>query len=230
LNNADLCFSWFSKDDINKGMGECESIYQMMLFMRRHYRIDSSRIFITGLSAGAAMSVVLMATHPESFKCGAVFAGGAYKMATNVFEAVKGMNGNLYIPKATLVRNVLEQNPDYKGSYPELIVYQGLSDPVVNYRNASFLVNQWTGLQGCDTIPDRIDSAFMNIAAITRKEYLNATGGRVVILYEIKDLGHRLLIKPGDKSDEGGQTGLFGVNRNFHSTFQTAKDFNIIRE
>lgn len=230
LNNPDLCFNWFYPDDINRGMGECESIYQMISFIRRHYRVDSSRIFITGLSAGAAMSVVMMATHPEAFKCGAIFAGGAYKMATNPIAVLKGMNGNLYIPKETLVRNVLEQNPDYKGHYPGMIVYQGSSDPVVNCRNSIFLVNQWTGINKADSIPDRIDSAYMNVGDITRKQYLNSAGEQIVLLYEIKDLGHRLLIKPGDHSDEGGQTGLFGVNRNFHSTFQTAKDFHILRE
>ena len=149
-------------------------------------------------------------------------------MATGPFAALTGMKGDTYLPREKLVKNVLEQNPDYPGKYPEMIVYQGLNDPIVNYRNSIFLINQWTGINKCDTIPDKIDSVFMNVADITRKEYLNSEGEKVVVFYEINNLGHRLLVKPGDQPDEGGQTGMFGVNKHFHSTFQTAKDFNII--
>ena len=69
----------------------------------------------------------------------------------------------------------------------------------------------------------------MGIEDISRTEYKDSLGRTTVILYEINNLGHRLLIKPGDKEDEGGQTGLFGVDRGYHSTYQTAKEFGIIK-
>lgn len=230
LNNPNLCFNWFNNGDINKGQGESESIYQMIYFIRKHYLIDSTRIFITGLSAGAAMSVVMMAIHPESFKCGAIFAGGAYKMATNPISAISSMAGKKYVLKETLIKNVAEQNPAYKGKYPTLIVYQGLNDPIVNHKNSTFLINQWTGINNCDTIPDKIENNFLNIADIKRMEYNDTSGRTVLLFYEINNLGHRLMVKPGNSYNEGGQTGIFGVNKNFHSTFQTASEFGIIKK
>ncbi len=230
VNNPDLCFNWFNNSDINKGQGEDESIYQMICFMRTHFQIDSSRIFITGLSAGAAMGVVMMATHPESFKCGAVFAGGAYKMATNQIAALKSMAGKKYLSKADLIKNVVEQNLDYKGKYPMLIIYQGLNDPIVNHKNSTFLINQWTGINNCDTIPDKIENSYMNIQDIKRSEYTDSIGRTVIIFYEINNLGHRLMVKPGNHDNEGGETGIFGVNKNFHSTYQTAIEFGIIKK
>lgn len=230
VNNPNLCFNWFNNADINKGQGEAESIHQMIFFMRTHYLIDSNKIFITGLSAGAAMSVVMMAVHPQSFKCGAIFAGGAYKIATNPIASLKALAGKKYIPKEELIKNIVEQNPTYKGTYPALIIYQGLNDPVVNHKNSTLLINQWAGINNCDTIADKTDNSYMNIADITRMEYNDTLGRTVIIAYEINNLGHRLMVKPGNNYNEGGQTGIFGINKNFHSTFQTASEFGIIKK
>jgi feruloyl esterase len=229
LNNPNLCFNWFYNHDIEKNQGEGESIFQMISYAKKHYSVDSNRIYITGLSAGAAMSVVLTATHPELFKAGAIFAGGAYKMATNPMDGIKAMLGKKYIPKEKLVEEVKKQNPKFKGQYPALIVYQGLNDPIVNYKSASLLINQWTGINKSDTIPDKTERSFMGIKDITRTEYSDTMGRTTVIFYEVNDLGHRLMIKPGKKENEGGQTGMFGVNKGFHSTYQTAKEFGILK-
>jgi feruloyl esterase len=198
--------------------------------MQQHYAVDSNRIFVTGLSAGAAMAVVMLATHPESFKGGAIFAGGAYKLATNAFASAGVMAGTKKLSKEELVKNVVEQNPTYKGPYPNLIVYQGLNDFVVNHKNAALLIEQWTGITRIDNIPDKTEKSFMNVADIKRMEYVDSLGIAVITFYEIDNLGHRILVKPGNKNDEGGETGTYGADRNFHSTFQTAKDFGIIKQ
>jgi len=94
INNISNCFNWFQLKDIEKDKGEGESIYQMIQIAIKNYNIDINNIHITGLSAGGAMSLVLAATHPETFKSTAVFAGGAYKITTNPIEALQIMNGN----------------------------------------------------------------------------------------------------------------------------------------
>jgi feruloyl esterase len=228
-NNPNSCFNWFRGNDINKGKGEGESIFQMITYMAEKYPIDKNKIFITGLSAGAAMSVAIMATHPETFSAGAFFAGGAYKLATNQVASFNVMIGNKDITCYELAKRVVMQNVDYKGKYPKTIIYQGLSDPIVNHKNARLIINQWTTVNKADTFPDKIDTCFKNIPEITRFCYLDNKNDTCVIYYEIKNLGHRLLIKPGEKNEEGGKTGLFGVNRGFHSTYQTALDFGIIK-
>lgn len=229
-NNADLCFNWFKRGDIEKGKGECESIYQMISFAKQHYNIDSNRVFVTGFSAGAAMSVVMLATHPESFRSGAVFAGGAYKIANNAIEGLKAMLGKRDISKEILIKNVREQNPQYKSRYPQMIVYQGLDDLVVNQKNANTLINQWTGIHNADTIADKIEPSFSGVEDITRIEYNDSLGEKVLIYYKVNNLGHRLMIKPGEKDNECGRTGTFAVDRGFNSTYQTVKDFGILHK
>lgn len=230
INNVSTCFNWFRNSDINKGEGECESIYQMLLYMRKHYSIDSSRVFVTGLSAGAAMAVVMMATHPESIKGGAIFAGGAYKLATNAFASASAMLGTNKASRDELIKNITDQNPSFKDQYPLMIIYQGLNDLVVNHKNAGLLITQWTGINHCDTIPDKKEHPFKNVADIKRMEYQDSSGRTVLIFYEVDNLGHRILVKPGNNKDKGGETGMYGAAKNFHSTYQTAKDFGIIKE
>ena len=111
-----------------------------------------------------------------------------------------------------------------------MIIYQGLNDLVVNHKNAGLLVDQWTGINHCNNIPDKTDHPFMGIADIKRMEYADSTGKTVVIFYEVDNLGHRVLVKPGNHKDEGGEIGTYGAGRGFHSTYQTAKDFGIIKE
>jgi poly(3-hydroxybutyrate) depolymerase len=197
--------------------------------MKLHYLIDTTKIFVTGLSAGAAMAVVMLATHPTVFKSGAVFAGCAYKLATNPIAAFSVMAGNKKINKEALVKNIIEQNPTYKGNYPTLIIYQGLNDPIVHRNNAVALIAQWTGLNNCDTIPFKTESNFNTIPDITRFTYNNHSGNPIILYYAIKNLGHKLLIKPGNAINEGGKKGVYSVDKNFHSTYQTAKDFGILK-
>lgn len=229
VNNVNNCFNWFNQVDINKGKGECESIYQMILYMQQHYDIDTNRIYITGLSAGAAMGVVMLATHPEKFKAGAVFAGGAYKLATDVFESVAVMAGSHKASTENLKQWVVKQNEGYKGAYPDLIIYHGKNDAIVDYSNAEVLIRQWAAVKNCDTIPDKVDTAFMNVEDLTRKVFYDSVSHPAITFYQVQNMGHRILVKPGESADEGGQTGAFGMDKNFHSTYQTAKDFNLLK-
>lgn len=228
-NNPNLCFNWFKSKDIDKGKGECESIYQMIHYLTENFNIDKNKVYITGLSAGAAMSMALLATHPQIFSAGAVFAGTAYRIANNPVTAMNVMFGNKHVSNFELAHKVVMQNVEYKRKYPKLIVYQGLNDPIVNYKNSDFIISQWATLFKMDTIPDKIETNFKNIKEITRFEYQDEDSISEIIYYEIENLGHRLLVKPGENIDEGGKTGMFGLNIGFHSTYQTALDFGLIK-
>src|SRR6185437_8548042 len=90
-NNANTCFNWFNPGDIARGRGEAASIRQMIARMVAEHKIDPRRIYVTGLSAGGAMTSVMLATYPEVFAGGAVIAGLPFGVANNVREALNGM-------------------------------------------------------------------------------------------------------------------------------------------
>lgn len=228
INNPNSCFNWFRESDVEKGKGECESIFEMIQYAKTNYNIDSDKIYITGLSAGACMSMAMLATHPEIFQSAAVFSGGGYKIATGFFDALQAMSGKKNYTQNELTKVIKEQNPEYKGAYPTLIIYHGKDDGLVNYKNASVVVSQWAGIQNIDTIPDKTENSFMGINDICRKEFQDSSGSPKIILYEIANLGHKLLINPGEKEEEGGKKGRSSVEKGFHSTYQTAKEFGLL--
>ena len=71
--------------------GEALSIRQMVDRMVRDHGIDPKRVFVTGLSAGGAMTSVMLATYPEVFAGGAIVAGLPYGTAARVAEAFESM-------------------------------------------------------------------------------------------------------------------------------------------
>ena len=93
-NNANLCFNWFTRNDAIRGSGECLSIRQMIGAVCAAHELDPTRIFITGLSAGGAMTSVMLATYPELFAGGAIIAGLPYGCAATIPEAFDRMRGH----------------------------------------------------------------------------------------------------------------------------------------
>ena len=91
-NNPNGCFNWFDTGDIQRGKGEALSIRQMVEKIVVDRGIDRRCVFITGLSAGAAMTSVMLACYPEVFAGGAIIGGVPYGAATNVQQALKSMS------------------------------------------------------------------------------------------------------------------------------------------
>jgi poly(hydroxyalkanoate) depolymerase family esterase len=77
-NNPLSCFDWFTADDTARGRGEALSIKQMVDYALAHYGSDPHRVYVTGLSAGGAMTAVMLAAYPDVFAGGAVVAGLPY--------------------------------------------------------------------------------------------------------------------------------------------------------
>ena len=81
-NNEDLCFDWFRDEDNRRDRGEAASIRAMVDRTVADHGLDPGRVFVTGLSAGGAMTAVMLAAYPEVFAGGAVIAGVPYGCAS----------------------------------------------------------------------------------------------------------------------------------------------------
>jgi len=91
-NNSSSCFNWFEVGDTTRGQGEPLSIRQMVDRMIADHGSAAGRIYVTGLSAGGAMTAVMLATYPDVFAGGAVVAGLPYRCATSQSAAFSCMN------------------------------------------------------------------------------------------------------------------------------------------
>jgi poly(hydroxyalkanoate) depolymerase family esterase len=91
LNNPSNCFRWFDANHNRRDQGEPLSIKQMVDKMKLIHSIDPKRVYVTGLSAGGAMTSVMLATYPDVFAGGGINAGLPYGCANNQFDAFQCM-------------------------------------------------------------------------------------------------------------------------------------------
>ena len=179
-NNANTCFNWFNPGDVARGRGEAASIRQMVARMVADHKIDPGRIYITGLSAGGAMTSVMLAVYPEVFAGGAIIAGLPYGIASNVREALGGMMQSTSRP-ADQLGDLVRKASKHKGPWPKVSVWHGSADRTVNPGNANEIVKQWLDVHGLPAAP----MSTGDVDGHPRDVWWNADGETVVESYTI---------------------------------------------
>ncbi|MDD3877069.1 MAG: PHB depolymerase family esterase [Bacteroidales bacterium] len=227
FNNPSKCFNWFRLKDNDSISGEAASINSMANYSLKHFPVDSTKVFTYGLSAGAAMSVSVMANFPETFNAGAVFAGAPYGMASNIWKA-SGVMFRPTVREAEAWGTLITSKHDESTEYPRLIVVHGLRDKIVNIQSSRELVKQWSFLHKTDEYPFKTLYAFENNPLVYKLFYYNAEGQNPIIFYMILKTGHEITVNPGKGDKKGGRRGFFSSDKDFFSTYYIAKDFGII--
>lgn len=150
-NNPNLCFNWFQTEDVTRGRGEVESIRAMVVQMVEAHGLDARRVYISGLSAGGAMTAAMLATAPGLFAGGAVIAGLPYGAASGVSEAFGAMGQGTRRSAREWGDRVRAASP--RGPFPAVQVWHGMADNTVNPANAEQLVAQWSDVLGLPATP-----------------------------------------------------------------------------
>lgn len=220
-NNAWRCFNWF---DDAKGAAEAASIVAMVAAMVERHRLDPRRVFVTGLSAGGAMTARLLATHPRVFAGGAVLAGLPFGAAHDANEALAIMREGAEPPAggwtAPVRAAAASQRP-----WPRLSVWHGALDRTVNPRNAAALVSQWLALHGITWAPRTTET--VDGARLLR--WHDAEGRPAVESWTVAELDHAAPIGPGvtEARRRGGIPGAFILDAGIHSTWHIAAGWGL---
>ena len=220
-NNPQTCFNWFLPGDTARDRGEALSIRQMVDRMVRDHGIDPKRVFVTGLSAGGAMTSVMLATYPEVFAGGAIIAGLPYGTATSVPEAFELMfRGRPRSAKewGDLVRSA----SPHQGSWPTVSIWHGSADTTVTPANATEIVKQWTDLHGLPLRPDREDV----VDGYPRKRWRDGAGRDLVTQYMITGMAHGTPLAVADGSPLG-VAGPFFIDAGISSTHYIAAGWGL---
>jgi poly(hydroxyalkanoate) depolymerase family esterase len=229
-NNPNGCFNWFQTGDIERGHGEPLSIRQMIEKMVSEHGVDRRRVFITGLSAGGAMTSVMLATYPDVFAGGAIIAGVPYGAATNVQQAFASMSQ--CPPRSArawgdLVRGASSHkektSSHQKEVWPRLSVWHGGADAVVVPSNAHEILKQWTNVHALDIAPSFTEV----VDGFPRQVWRGAGGQEVIESFTIPRMAHGAPLAVGEDCDQCGQAGAFLLDVGISSSYHIAKFWGV---
>jgi poly(hydroxyalkanoate) depolymerase family esterase len=221
-NNPNTCFNWFNPDDVVRGGGEAASIRQMIARMVAQYKIDAHRIYVTGLSAGGAMTSVMLATYPEVFAGGAIIAGLPFGIASNVREAFSGMMQSTSRPAGSL-GDLVRKASKHKGPWPKVSVWHGSADRTVNPGNANEIVKQWLDVHGLPPAP----MSTGQVDGYPRDVWWNDEGETVVESYTITDMAHGTPLGLAGNDERYGAEGAFLIEAGISSSYHIANFFGL---
>ena len=178
--NGANCWNWFETAEQSRGGEEASLIAGIVREIRETHRIDERRVFVAGLSAGAAMAVILGATYPDVFAAVGVHSGlpiGSARDLPSAFAAMRGSSaGPLNAPSP-------RRNPASSQGVPT-IIFHGDSDVTVHASNGAEVAEQAMSAYASSGEPLREQALPRGSARgreFTTTRYLDSSGNAVEI-------------------------------------------------
>ncbi len=202
--NPGQCWNWMLPGDQSRGFGEPAIIAGITGWVRSHYTVDPRRIYVTGISAGANMSVIMAATYPDIYAAAGVVAGCEYKCDVTQLISADTQGQRAYQAMGSRRRPV------------PIINFQGTEDLVVQPSMSDRLIGQWAqtndlamdgGLDDgdIDAVADHVIVGTVPGGRTYTHELFVTTGGVVLMeRYLVHGAGHSWPGGQGVFGDEGG--------------------------
>src|SRR5919197_302847 len=139
--NISRCWNWFRREDQQRGAGEPALLAGLTRQIMATYHVDARRVFVAGMSAGAAMSVILGATYPDLYAAVGVHSGLAYAAAHDLATAYAAMQHGGLAPARPESRT--SGATGVLARVVPTIVFHGDRDLTVNAVNADHVLSPW---------------------------------------------------------------------------------------
>jgi poly(hydroxyalkanoate) depolymerase family esterase len=176
--NAAKCWNWFRPSDQRRGQGEPSLIAGITRQIMRDYSVDPQRVYIGGLSAGAAAAAVMGATYPDLYAAIGVHSGLACGAANDLPSAFVAMrHGKL--PSSS-------RSSSTSTTRVPTIVFHGDRDNTVHPRNGDHVIAERTRNLQKKVHRGRVPKGH----AYTRTIHTNASGRAILEHWEIHGAGH----------------------------------------
>ena len=222
-NNANLCFNWFEPADTRRGGGEALTIAQMIDTMVARHGIDPRRVFISGLSAGGAMTSAMLAAYPEKFAGGAILAGLPHGAAASVQEAFQQMRA--HTPTRRTTGRSIGEASAHGGGWPTVSIWHGTADSVVDPSNSDAIVRQWREVHG---LPEAPSEATL-VDGHPRRAWHDGSGKLLIEEYRVTGMGHGTPLQTTGECG-CGEAGAFMLEAGISSTVRSAETWGLVEQ
>jgi poly(hydroxyalkanoate) depolymerase family esterase len=187
--NPAKCWNWFRPGDQRRGQGEPSLIAGITRQVMQDYCVDGRRVYVGGLSAGAAAAAVMGATYPDLYAAIGVHSGLACGAASDLPSAFAAMQ-----------QGELPASPAFGDQFGDLaapakgrpsiptIVFHGDADATVNPRNGDHVIAQSKGSASVRSEVHR--GRIAGGHAYTRTVQSDGTGRAILEHWQIHGAGH----------------------------------------
>ena len=142
--NPKKCWNWYDPAHQRRDAGEPALIAGITRQVMSAWSVDPQRVYIAGISAGAAMAATVGITYPDVYAAVALHSGIPYGAAGNVMQGVAAMTNGARDTSA-LARLAVDAMGPRKRPIPALIVH-GANDPIVRPVNAVQTRDAWVAI------------------------------------------------------------------------------------
>jgi poly(hydroxyalkanoate) depolymerase family esterase len=187
------CWDWFETKHQSRGAGEPAILAAVVEQVRWSHNVDALRVYVAGISAGAAMAVIVGATYPDVFAGIGAIAGLEFKAGSGLISGRRAMarggpNAKQQGVAAFEAMSTGLANSDRRRM--PIIVFQGNADSSVHPINADQLIAQWA-------VTNQLLSGDKNRQPDTAGELVHdrVADGHSYRKYSYKDAAGRLLME-----------------------------------
>ncbi|WP_030070137.1 alpha/beta hydrolase family esterase [Halomonas alkaliantarctica] len=140
--NHSKCWNWFKAEDQQREGGEPSILAGMARYVIDTHGLDASRVYVAGLSAGAAMATTLAMTYPDLFAAVGVHSGLPHGVAKSLPDALSVMQGGT----GPLGNRGKKPEAEWASDVPA-IIFHGDRDTTVHPNNADRVAAQYGALR-----------------------------------------------------------------------------------
>jgi poly(hydroxyalkanoate) depolymerase family esterase len=189
--NEGRCWHWFETGHQQRGQGEPALIAGAVAHVAARYRVDPSRTWVAGFSAGGAMAVIMAATYPDLFRALGVSAGLEYGASSSFGNWARaaymgGPDPDLQGKKAfeAMGGQVIRAMPT--------IVFHGAGDGSVRPVNGEQIFAQWA--QTNDLLDDGMDNGSVDLSS-AHEQSMEGIRGLAFSVRRVTGAGGRPLLE-----------------------------------
>lgn len=138
--DANRCWHWYRRAT-QQGNGDVELIAEMVKQVRATNKLDTSRTYVAGLSAGAGLAAILALRHPRLIAAAGLHSAPVFGTSDSPMSGFQAMQQGAGVHHRDAVREFTDGQLGFPGM--PIMLVQGRSDSVVRRVNVDHLTAQF---------------------------------------------------------------------------------------